>query len=87
MIKTNRALDFPLIVMFKLLNLTTLLWENISNKEAADYAKKEIQLKLNCPNLSFEIANGLKIKSLSNYLDDIRSSNYASFIEWLNLNK
>jgi hypothetical protein len=43
--------------------------------------------KLHDPVLSFEIANGFRfIKVLSNYLDDVRSLNYASFIEWLNPN-
>jgi hypothetical protein len=37
------------------------------------------------PVLSFELENGFKfIKILPNYLDDVRSLNYASFIEWLN---
>ena len=36
------------------------------------------------PVLSFELENGFKfIKILPNYLDDVRSLNYAGFIEWL----
>jgi predicted N-acetyltransferase YhbS len=52
------------------------------------YAKEVIEGKLHDPVLSFEIANGFRfIKVLSNYMDDIRSLNYASFIEWLNPSK
>jgi ribosomal protein S18 acetylase RimI-like enzyme len=54
---------------------------------AAEYASKVMEGKLHDPVLSFEIANGFRfIKVLSNYLDDVRSLNYASFIEWLNPN-
>ena len=59
-----------------------------SQISAADYAKQVVEGKLHDPVLSFEIANGFRfIKILSNYLEDVRSSNYASFIEWLNPNK
>jgi ribosomal protein S18 acetylase RimI-like enzyme len=52
------------------------------------YAKDVLEGKLHDPVLSFEIANGFRfIKILSNYLDDARSLNFASFIEWLNPNK
>ena len=50
-----------------------------------EYAQKVIRAELRDPVLSFELENGFKfIKILSNYLDDVRSLNYASFIEWLN---
>ena len=64
-------------------------YSNYSNQmSAGDYAKKVVEGKLHDPVLSFEIANGFRfIKVLSDYLDDVRSLNYASFIEWLNLNR
>jgi GNAT superfamily N-acetyltransferase len=50
-----------------------------------EYAHKVIRGELRDPVLSFEVANGFRfIKILPNYLDDVRSLNYASFIEWLN---
>jgi ribosomal protein S18 acetylase RimI-like enzyme len=52
---------------------------------ALEYAQKAIKAELRDPVLSFELGNGFKfIKILPNYLDDIRSLNYASFIESLN---
>ena len=49
-----------------------------------EYAHRVIR-HLRNPVLSFKLANGFRfIKILSNYLDDVRSNNYASFIEWLN---
>ena len=49
---------------------------------ASEYADKVINGKLHDPVLSFEFDNGFKfIKILPNYLDDIRSRNYASFIK------
>ena len=52
---------------------------------ALEYAEKVIRGELRDPVLSFELDNGFKfIKILPNYLDDVRSLNYASFIEWLN---
>jgi len=51
----------------------------------SEYANKVIKRELKDPVLSFEIDNGFKfIKILPSYLDDVRSVNYASFIEWLN---
>jgi hypothetical protein len=51
-----------------------------------EYAQKVIKGELRDPVLSFELANAFNfIKILPNYLDDIRSLNYASFIEWLNV--
>ena len=59
--------------------------EYANQLSASDYASKVVEGKLHDPVLSFEIANGFRfIKVLSNYLDDVRSLNYASFIEWLN---
>ena len=50
-----------------------------------EYANKVIARELKDPVLSFELDNGFRfIKILPNYLDDVRSLNYASFIEWLN---
>ena len=52
---------------------------------ALEYANKVIRGELRDPVLSFELDNGFKfIKILPNYLDDTRSLNYASFIEWQN---
>ncbi len=52
---------------------------------AVEYAQRVINGELKDPVLSFELENGFKfVKILSNYLDDVRSLNYASFIEWLN---
>jgi ribosomal protein S18 acetylase RimI-like enzyme len=51
----------------------------------SEYAAKVVKGELKDPVLSFELDNGFSfIKILPNYLDDIRSLNYASFIEWLN---
>jgi ribosomal protein S18 acetylase RimI-like enzyme len=50
-----------------------------------EYANKVIAGELKDPVLSFELDNGFRfIKILPNYLDDVRSLNYASLIEWLN---
>ena len=50
-----------------------------------EYAGKVIAGELKDLVLSFELDNGFRlIKILPNYLDDVRSLNYASFIEWLN---
>jgi ribosomal protein S18 acetylase RimI-like enzyme len=59
--------------------------EHASQLSAAEYASKVIEGKMHDPVLSFELANGFRfIRILPNYLDDMRSLNYASFIEWLN---
>jgi ribosomal protein S18 acetylase RimI-like enzyme len=51
----------------------------------SEYANKVIKRELRDPVLSFELDNGFKfVKILPNYLDDVRSVDYASFIEWLN---
>jgi hypothetical protein len=61
--------------------------EYANHLSASEYASKVIEGKMHDPVLSFELANGFRfIKILSNYLDDVRSLNYASFIEWLNPN-
>jgi ribosomal protein S18 acetylase RimI-like enzyme len=50
-----------------------------------EYAEKVMKRELKDPVLSFELDNGFRfIKILPNYFDDVRSLNYASFIEWLN---
>jgi Acetyltransferase (GNAT) family len=52
-----------------------------------EYAQRVIRGEMRDPVLSFEIENEFKfIKILPNYLDDVRSLNYASFIEWINPN-
>lgn len=54
---------------------------------ALEYAQNVIQGELRDPVLSFELDNGFSfVKILPNYMDDIRSLNFASFIEWLNPN-
>jgi len=50
-----------------------------------EFAEKVIKRELHDPVLSFELDNEFKfIKILPNYLEDVRSLNNASFIEWLN---
>jgi ribosomal protein S18 acetylase RimI-like enzyme len=62
--------------------------KNADKMSAFEYAQKVIEGELRDPVLSFELDNGFNfIKILSNYLDDVRSLNYASFIEWLNLGR
>lgn len=52
---------------------------------ALEYAEKVIHGDLHDLVLTFDLINGFNfIKILSNYLDDPRSLNYASFIEWIN---
>jgi predicted N-acetyltransferase YhbS len=51
----------------------------------ADYAQEVVACRLHDLVLSFDLINGFKyIKILPNYLEDARSLNYASFIEWIN---
>jgi ribosomal protein S18 acetylase RimI-like enzyme len=61
-------------------------YQDYADKMSAfEYANKVINGELHDPVLSFELDNGFKfIKVIPEYLDDIRSQNYASFIEWLN---
>jgi GNAT superfamily N-acetyltransferase len=55
---------------------------------ALEYARRVVKGELRDPVLSFELDNEFKfIKILPNYLDDVRSLNNASFIEWLNPNR
>jgi GNAT superfamily N-acetyltransferase len=55
---------------------------------ALEYAQRVVKGELRDPVLSFELDNEFKfIKILPNYLDDVRSLNNASFIEWLNPNR
>jgi ribosomal protein S18 acetylase RimI-like enzyme len=59
--------------------------EYADKMSALEYAQKVIRRELRDPVLSFELDNGFNfIKILPDYLDDVRSLNYASFIEWLN---
>ena len=59
--------------------------EYANKMSALEYAQRVIKAEFRDPVLSFELDNGFKfIKILPNYLDDVRSLNYASFIEWLN---
>jgi ribosomal protein S18 acetylase RimI-like enzyme len=59
--------------------------EYADKMSAFEYANKVLRDELRDPVLSFELDNGFKfIKILPNYLDDVRSLNYASFIEWQN---
>jgi ribosomal protein S18 acetylase RimI-like enzyme len=59
--------------------------EYASRMSALEYAQKVIRGELRDPVLSFQLDNEFKfVKILSNYLDDVRSLNYASFIEWVN---
>jgi hypothetical protein len=59
--------------------------EYAGKMSALGYAEKVIRRELRDPVLSFELDNGFKfIKIIPDYFDDVRSLNYASFIEWLN---
>ena len=59
--------------------------DHANKMSASEYAHRVINGELHDPVLSFELDNGFKfIKILPNYLDDVSSLNYASFIEWLN---
>jgi ribosomal protein S18 acetylase RimI-like enzyme len=62
--------------------------EFASRMSVLEYAQRVVKRELRDPVLSFEIDNEFKfIKILPNYLDDVRSLNNASFIEWLNPNR
>src|SRR4029079_15134557 len=59
--------------------------EYANKMTALEYAQRVIKEEFRDPVLSFELDNGFKfIKILPNYLEDVRSLNYASFIEWRN---
>lgn len=50
-----------------------------------EYANKVVNCELHDLVLSFDLVNGFSfIKILPDYLEDARSLNYASFIEWIN---
>ncbi|VFJ12721.1 GNAT family N-acetyltransferase [Candidatus Nitrosocosmicus franklandus] len=50
-----------------------------------EYALKVVRCEIHDLVLSFDLINGFRfIKILTNYLEDARSLNYASFIEWKN---
>jgi len=53
--------------------------------DPSNYAQEVVDCRLHDMVLSFDLLNGFKyIKILPNYLEDTRSLNYASFIEWIN---
>jgi hypothetical protein len=59
--------------------------EYADKMSVSEYAQRVIEGEMHDPVLSFELDNGFRfIKILPNYLDDMRSLNYASFIEWIN---
>ena len=50
-----------------------------------EYTEKVIKGELKDLVLTFELGIGFRfVKILPNYLNDVRSLNYASFIEWVN---
>jgi ribosomal protein S18 acetylase RimI-like enzyme len=61
--------------------------EHADRMSPYDYAEKVMKGELKDPVLTFELDIGFRfVKILPNYLDNVRSLNYASFIEWLNPN-
>jgi ribosomal protein S18 acetylase RimI-like enzyme len=59
--------------------------EHAGIMSSLEYAHEVVAGRIHDPVLSFELDNGFKfIKILPNYLTDVRSLNYASFIEWKN---
>jgi ribosomal protein S18 acetylase RimI-like enzyme len=59
--------------------------EHADRMSPYEYAEKVMEGELKDPVFTFELDIGFRfIKILPNYLDDVRSLNYASFIEWLN---
>jgi len=61
--------------------------EHADRMSPYEYAGKVMKGELKDPVFTFELDIGFRfIKILPNYLDDVRSLNYASFIEWLNPN-
>ena len=62
-----------------------LLYKYAKIMSAQEYTKQVAIRKLKDAVLSLQLKNEFKfIKVLPNYLYDVRSLNYASFIEWLN---
>lgn len=52
-----------------------------------EYVQKVKKHEINEPVLEFQLRNGFKfIKILDNYMNDSRSLNHATFIEWINPN-
>jgi ribosomal protein S18 acetylase RimI-like enzyme len=61
--------------------------EHADRMSPYEYAGKVMKGELKDPVFTFELDIGFRfVKILPNYLDDVRSLNYASFIEWLNPN-
>ena len=61
--------------------------EHADKMSPYEYVEKVMKGELKDPVLTFELDIGFRlVKILTNYLDDVRSLNYASFIEWLNPN-
>ena len=61
--------------------------EHADKMSPYEYVEKVMKGELKNPVLTFELDIGFRlVKILTNYLDDVRSLNYASFIEWLNPN-
>ena len=59
--------------------------EHADKMSPYEYAGKVMKGEIKDPVFSFELDIGFGfVKILPNYLDDVRSLNYASFIEWLN---
>jgi len=52
-----------------------------------EYVAKVMNGEIKDTVMTFELDIGFRlVKILTNYLDDVRSLNYAGFIEWLNPN-
>ena len=59
--------------------------ENADRMSPYEYAEKVMKGELKDPVFTFELDIGFRfVKIHPIYLDDVRSPNYASFIEWLN---
>ena len=59
--------------------------EHVNSVSPLEYAHKVVNCEIHDLVLSFDLVNGFNfIKILPNYLEDARSLNYASFIEWIN---
>ena len=59
--------------------------EYASRMSPQRYVQKVINKEIDDPVLNFQLKNGFKvIKILDNYIQDSRSLNHASFIEWIN---
>jgi ribosomal protein S18 acetylase RimI-like enzyme len=59
--------------------------EHADRMSPHEYAEKVMKGELKDPVFTFQLDIGFRfVKILPNYLDDVRSLNYASFIEWLN---